>query len=111
VQPYAVVVDPYLALPSALLSVTDRKERLTRMIFGDQIPSYVYSRPKTRAQVGGTAVAGGVLATCIDHGIGDVWLRRRFAELHGATDVAALDRFIRGGRYRAAIPLNTVGVL
>lgn len=109
VQPYAVVVDQYVALPSAFLSVADRKERLSRMIFGDRIPSYVYSRPKTRAQVGGTAVAGGVLAACIDHGIDEGWLRRRFAELHGVTDGSALDRFIRGGRYRAAIPLASQG--
>jgi hypothetical protein len=109
VQPYAVVVDHYIALPSTFLSVADRKERLSRMIFGDRIPSYVYARPKTRAQVGGAAAAGGVLATCIDHGIDEAWLRCRFAELHGATDVTGLDRFIRGGRYRAAIPSASPG--
>jgi hypothetical protein len=107
VQPYAVVVDHYVALPSAFLQAADRKEQLNRMIFGDRIPSYVYARPKTRAQVGGTAVAGGVLATCIDHGIDEMWLRHRFAKLHGVADVKALDRFIRGGRYRSAIPSTT----
>ena len=107
VQPYAVVVDQYLALPATFLRVDDRKEHLSRMIFGDGIPSYVYARPKTRAQVGGAAAAGGVLATCIDHGVDASWLRRRFAELHGVTDATTLDRFIRGGRYRAAIPSTT----
>jgi asparagine synthetase B (glutamine-hydrolysing) len=106
VQPYAVVIDQYLSLPPAFLHLDDRKERLSRMIFGDRIPSYVYARPKTRAQVGGDAV-GGVLATCIDHGIDAAWLRRRFAKLHGVTDVTLLDRFIRAGRYRAAIPSTT----
>lgn len=106
VQPYAVVVDQYMTLPPTFLQVPDRKERLSRMIFGDRIPSYVYARPKTRAQVGGTAAADGVLAACIDRGLDEAWLRYRFAELHGLTDVTALDRFIRGGRYRAAIPLR-----
>jgi asparagine synthetase B (glutamine-hydrolysing) len=103
-QPYAVAADHYVALPSAFLSLPDRKQRLSRMIFGNKIPSYVYSRPKARAQVGGGAVGGGVLAACIDNGIDDAWLRRRFAELHYVTDITALDRFIRGGRYRAMIP-------
>ena len=108
VQPYAVVVDQYMALPPAFLQAADRKERLSRMIFGDRIPSYVYARPKTRAQVGGTTAAGGVLAMCVDRGIDENWLRRRFAELHGVADMTALDRFVRGGRYRAAIPLASM---
>jgi asparagine synthetase B (glutamine-hydrolysing) len=107
VQPYSVAVDQYMALPPRFLQMADRKELLSRMIFGDRIPSYVYARPKTRAQVGGATAAGGVLGTCVNRGIDGGWLRRRFAELHRVTDLAALDRFIRGGRYRAAIPMTS----
>jgi asparagine synthetase B (glutamine-hydrolysing) len=107
VQPYSVLADYYVALPPTFLQMADRKERLSRLMFGDRIPSYVYARPKTRAQVGGARVGGGVLGLCIEHGIDQAWLRRRFADLHRVTDLSALDRFIRGGRYRAAIPMAT----
>jgi len=103
VQPYAVVVDHYMALPEAFLSLADRKPRLCRMVFGDEIPTYVYDRPKTRAQVGGRE-DGGVLGLCLDRGIDGQALRARFAALHGITDPALLSRFICGGRYRAALP-------
>jgi asparagine synthetase B (glutamine-hydrolysing) len=104
VQPYAVAVDDYLALPGELLALEDRKEQLCRKIFGDLLPEYVYSRPKVRAQAGSTDVGGGVLAACVDRGFDQIWLRRRFAALHGVTDPAMLDDFIRAGRYRAAVP-------
>ena len=32
------------------------------------------------------------------------WLRRRFARLHDIADPSTLDRFIRAGRYRTAVP-------
>jgi asparagine synthetase B (glutamine-hydrolysing) len=104
VQPYAVAADAYLALDAQLLSREDRKQRLCRAIFGNLVPNYVYSRPKTRAQIGDQDLGGGVLAACIDHGFDDLWLRRRFAHLHGVAELSALDRFIRAGRYRSAIP-------
>ena len=103
VQVYGPAVDHYLALPNAFLVDPDRKERLCRMMFGDAIPDYVYSRPKTRAQIGDPEGDGGVLGLCLSRGIDGAALRRRFAELHRA-DSAALDRFIRGGRYMASVP-------
>ena len=103
VQPYAVVVDHYMALPETFLGLDDRKPRLCRMVFGDEIPDYVYDRPKTRAQVGGRE-DGGVLGLCLDRGIDGQVLRARFAALHGIADPALLSRFICGGRYRAALP-------
>jgi asparagine synthetase B (glutamine-hydrolysing) len=103
VQVYGPAVDHYLALPASFLADPQRKERLYRMMFGDAIPDYVYSRPKTRAQIGDPDGDGGVLGMCLARGLDARALRRRFAELHGAND-SELDRFIRGGRYVASVP-------
>jgi asparagine synthetase B (glutamine-hydrolysing) len=104
VQPYAVAVDAYLALPEEFLRLSDRKERLCRAVFGKLIPEYVYSRPKARAQVGGADPGQSVLGASVDRGVDGALLRRRFAELHGVGDPAELDHFIRAGRYRASLP-------
>jgi asparagine synthetase B (glutamine-hydrolysing) len=104
VQPYAVAVDAYLALPEEFLRIPDRKERLCRAVFGELLPPYVYSRPKARAQVGGADAGHSVLAVCVDHGVDGAHLRSRFAELHAAGEPAELDRFVRAGRYRASAP-------
>lgn len=103
VQPYAVAVDAYLSLPAEFLARPDRKEHLCRAVFGARLPAFVLERPKARAQTGGDR-AGGVLGTCLDHGIDAVWLKRRFAELHDVQDLRAVDRFIRAGCYRSAAP-------
>jgi asparagine synthetase B (glutamine-hydrolysing) len=104
VQPYAVVADAYLSLGDDFLASGDRKEQLCRHIFGTLIPEYVYSRPKVRAQAGSPEVAGGVLAACVDRGLDKNWLRQRFAHLHSLIDASSMDRFIRAGCYRSAIP-------
>lgn len=103
VQPYATCVDAYLSLSPDFLRLEDRKERLVREIVGSRLPDYIYRRPKVRAQIG-DAHGGGTLAACIDNGIDGRWLRRRFAQLHHVREDKALDRFIRAGRYRAAMP-------
>lgn len=104
IQPYAVAVDEYLMLHGGFLSYEDCKQRLSRAVFGNLVPDYVYSRTKARAQVGDPRTGGGVLAACVDRGFEGTWLRRRFAELHGVADTSALDKFIRAGRYSAALP-------
>jgi asparagine synthetase B (glutamine-hydrolysing) len=104
VQPYAVAVDAYLALDSEFLVREERKQQLCREIFADLLPEYVYARPKVRAQAGSPELGGGVLAACVDRGYDAAWLRRRFASLHDVADPSTLDRFIRAGRYRAAVP-------
>lgn len=104
IQPYAVAVDAYMRLPESFLRLPDSKERLCRAIFASRIPGYVLSRPKARAQVGGSDQAGGVLAACVDRGIDTGVLRRRFARLHQVADDRSLDRFIRAGRYRSRAP-------
>jgi asparagine synthetase B (glutamine-hydrolysing) len=106
VQPYAVAADLLMALPTEILSHPDRKTRLMRAVFGARIPSYVYGRAKTRAQVGDGKTGTGVLGLCADRGIDEHWTRRRFAELHGVASPAALDAFIRAGRYRSGIPFS-----
>ena len=102
VQPYAAAVDEFLALPEDFLTLPDRKQQLSRAVLPG-LPEYIYSRPKVRAQIG-SAQGGGVLAACVDRGVDAAYLRRRFAQLHGAGEASALDKFIRAGRYRAAIP-------
>jgi hypothetical protein len=72
-------------------------------MFGNAIPEYVYSRPKTRAQIGDPEGDGGVLGVCLTHGIDAAALKRRFGELHRASN-SELDRFIRAGRYVASAP-------
>jgi asparagine synthetase B (glutamine-hydrolysing) len=106
VQPYAACVDAYMRLPDDLLHLSDRKDRVVEAIVGAELPDYIYRRPKVRAQIGDRD-GGGTLAACVDRGIDGAWLHRRFAELHGVRDEAALDRFLRAGRYRAALPVET----
>jgi asparagine synthetase B (glutamine-hydrolysing) len=104
VQPYAVAVDAYLAIPPEWLARTDRKQELSRAIFGELLPEYVYMRRKVRAQLGSANGDGGVLALCVNSGLDSAALRRRFAALHGVDDLRSLDRFIRAGSYRSALP-------
>lgn len=104
VQPYAVAVDAYLAIPARLLARADRKQQLSQAVFGELLPDYVYARRKVRAQLGSSHGDGGVLALCVDHGFDGAALRRRFAALHRVGDPASLDRFIRAGSYRSAMP-------
>jgi asparagine synthetase B (glutamine-hydrolysing) len=104
VQPYAVAVDEYLVLGDDFLHFEDRKRRLCQAIFQDLVPDYVFSRTKVRAQVGNLETGGGVLAACADRGIDGDWLRRRFAALHDVDDLSVLNKFVRAGRYSAAVP-------
>jgi asparagine synthetase B (glutamine-hydrolysing) len=104
VQPYAVAVEAYLAIPPDWLARPDCKQELSRAIFGELLPEYVYSRKKVRAQLGSANGDGGVLALCLNRGIDGAALRRRFAALHRVDDLRALDRFIRAGSYRSALP-------
>jgi asparagine synthetase B (glutamine-hydrolysing) len=104
VQPYAVAVDEYLRIPDDFLSDPDRKRHLGQAMVGDLLPDYVFRRAKTRAQLGGEGAEGGVLAACVDRGVDAARLQRRFADLHGIENLGELHRFIRAGRYRAAVP-------
>ena len=108
VQPYAVAVDAYLAIPPSFLRHEDRKQQLSRAVFGELLPDYVYTRRKVRAQLGSSNGEGGVLALCVDRGLDGAALRRRFEALHDVSDSRALGRFIRAGSYRSAMPFLSV---
>jgi asparagine synthetase B (glutamine-hydrolysing) len=103
-QPYAAAADLYLSLSPELLAAPQAKRHVAGAIFADRLPAYVYDRPKTRAQVGGAGAGGGVLGACVDRGIDRRVLRERFARLHGLDDERILERFLRAGTYRSAIP-------
>ena len=100
VQPYAMCADAYAALPPAIVESPQAKQRLVRAVMGDRVPGYVYERPKTRAQAGGSTTIRGTLSVLVDRGIDGNWLARRFAELC-AIDPTWLPQFIRGGHYRS----------
>jgi hypothetical protein len=95
-----------MMLDNDFLCHEDRKQLLNRAIFRDLVPDYVFSRAKVRAQVGDPDIGSGVLAACVDRGFDGNWLRRRFAALHDVADPSVLDRFIRAGRYSAAVPTD-----
>jgi asparagine synthetase B (glutamine-hydrolysing) len=99
IQPYAVHPDPYTALPGAFLEAEGAKQRLARLVMGDLVPSFIYDRPKVRAQVGGSNEVGGTLAALVDQGIDAAELERRFCRLTGFA-AADLKRWIRAGVYR-----------
>lgn len=103
VLPYAVAAGAFLSLDGERLGDPGCKSRLARRLFGDAIPSYVYDRPKIRAQVGDLDTGRGVLALCSDRGVDQEWLVRRFCRLHD-TEPESLRRFIRVGRYRSGLP-------
>jgi asparagine synthetase B (glutamine-hydrolysing) len=99
IQPYALYPEVYTAIPGAFLEVEGAKQRLARLVMGDLIPSFIYDRPKVRAQVGGSRKVGGTLAALIDRGIDGPALERRFCEIYGF-DPAGLKRWMRAGVYR-----------
>jgi asparagine synthetase B (glutamine-hydrolysing) len=99
IQPYSMCADAYARIPSACLDRPEAKQRLVRAVMGDAIPSYVYDRPKVRAQVGGADEVHGTLAALVDRGIDGAWLERRFCALFDL-DPPQLRRAIRAGLYR-----------
>jgi asparagine synthetase B (glutamine-hydrolysing) len=99
IQPYALFPEIYTALPGAFLETDTAKQRLARLVMGDLIPSFIYERPKVRAQVGGSKKVGGTLAALVDRGIDAAALERRFCQLFGF-DGRELRRWIRAGVYR-----------
>jgi asparagine synthetase B (glutamine-hydrolysing) len=99
IQPYTLCADAYTALPGGCLERAEAKQRLVRQVMGDAIPSYVYERPKVRAQIGGAGEVRGTLAALVDRGIDASWLERRFCELFDL-ELPQLRRAVRAGLYR-----------
>jgi asparagine synthetase B (glutamine-hydrolysing) len=101
IQPYALAADAYVALPPSCLTGPGAKQDFQQKVFGERVPAHVYKRPKTRAQEGTKESGGGTLAICVDNGVDEAWLKKRFAELY-TIDAKELPRYMRNGRYRHA---------
>lgn len=99
IEPYALYPELYTTLPGRFLSVESAKQRLSRLVMGDDVPSFIYDRPKVRAQVGNSEKVGGTLAALVDAGVDSAELDRRFCALSGFTP-ADLKGWIRAGMYR-----------
>jgi hypothetical protein len=99
IQPYALCAEAYTALPGGCLERPEAKQQLVRKVMGDAIPSYVYDRPKVRAQIGGAGEVRGTLAALVDRGIDAAALERRFCALF-ALEPPQLRRAIRAGLYQ-----------
>ena len=99
VQPYALIPDAYTTLPGGFLEAPGAKQRLAQLVMGERVPSFIYDRPKVRAQVGGSHEVGGTLAAMVDRGIDGAALEQRFRDLVGF-DALDLKRWIRAGVYR-----------
>jgi hypothetical protein len=104
VQLYGLIVNQYHRLPPDFIGGKQSKQELVRKIGGDLLPSFIFDRPKVRAQVGDSTAHTGILPLLIQRGFGADWLRGAFCRLFNIEHVAFLDRFIRGGRYRSVRP-------
>jgi asparagine synthetase B (glutamine-hydrolysing) len=98
IQPYALCPEVYCAIPGSLLD-QGSKQRLARLVMGDRVPSFIYERPKVRAQVGSSEEVGGTLAALVDRGIDAAALEARFCRLM-QLEPQQLRGWIRGGYYR-----------
>ncbi len=95
VQPYALVVEELLQLPSSI-----HKANVIHALAGDRLPAGIYCRPKTRAQIGDTDVRRGILPLLVDSGRDARWLEDEFCNIFKISDHSMLRRFIRAGVYR-----------
>jgi asparagine synthetase B (glutamine-hydrolysing) len=100
IQPYGLVVDDYLRLPSAFVANERCKQVLVREIAGDLLPSFLFDRQKVRAQIGTTGEPTGILPVLADAQRDAGWLRGAFCRLFRIEEEAALERLVRLGVYR-----------
>ncbi len=104
VQPYGWVVNQYHRLPPDFIGGAKSKQVLAKQIAGDLLPSFLFDRPKVRAQMGDSTAHTGILPLLIQRGQGAEWLRAAFRRLFNIEREEFLDSFIRGGRYRSVRP-------
>lgn len=95
VQPYALVVEELLQLPSSIA-----KADIVQALASDRLPAEVYSRSKIRAQIGDSDVRRGILPLLVDSGRDSRWLENEFCDIFKVNDRSMLRRFIRAGVYR-----------
>jgi asparagine synthetase B (glutamine-hydrolysing) len=99
-QPFALCAEELVALPPEHVNSERAKQAIMRQVMGDQVPEYVYARPKTRAQSASADMGGGTLSLLTDRGIDADWLASRFGQLF-SIDRDALGQLIRAGFYRS----------
>jgi len=92
VQPFSLVAEIYLEVPSGYLEGRDAKQKLNSGLLFDQRLLEEVSKKKVRAQVGGQD--GGTLGLFHDAGVTGKVLKERWDSLF------ALPKFIYAGRYR-----------
>jgi len=100
IQPYGFVVDQYFQIPGDALGTAHFKQTFAKQIAGDVLPGFVFDRAKVRAQMGSTAEAPGILPVLIQTGYDAARLKSVFCRIFKIRDPAALNRFVRAGRYR-----------
>lgn len=100
IQPYGLVVDEYLRLPSDFVANERCKQVLVREIAGDLLPSFLFDRQKVRAQIGTSAEPTGILPVLAEANRDAGWLRAAFCRMFKIEEEAFLERFVRLGVYR-----------
>ena len=98
IQPYAWCADAYTALPGHFVTQTHSRRQLVEQLHLEDIPPYIYQRPKVRAQAGSEKVAG-TLACLVNQGIDSDHLAARFAALFDIPP-SSLTGLVHGGYYR-----------
>jgi len=101
IQPYGLLADALLDLPTRLVSDEDSKQVLARSIAGDLLPDWIFARTKVRAQIGTSRGITGILPVLLDSGRDAAWLRSTFRQAFGIDNDAFLSSLIRGGVYRS----------
>jgi len=100
IQPYSFVVDRYFQLPGTAIGDAHFKQAFAKRVAGDLVPGFVFDRVKVRAQMGSSVEAPGILPVLIQTGYDAARLRSVFCRIFRIENPAALNQFVRAGRYR-----------
>jgi len=100
IQPYSFVVDQYFRLPGTAIGSAHFKQTFAKQLAGDLVPGFVFDRVKVRAQMGSSAESPGILPVLIQTGYDSARLRSVFCRIFKIDNPAALNQFVRAGRYR-----------
>jgi asparagine synthetase B (glutamine-hydrolysing) len=100
IQPYSFVVDQYFQLPGTAIGDPHFKQAFAKQVAGDLVPGFIFDRVKVRAQMGSSVEAPGILPVLIQTGYDTARLRSVFCRIFRIENPAALNRFVRAGRYR-----------
>lgn len=110
VQPYGLLADRYFQVPTSLICGAGGKQRLVHAVAGDLLPSWIFERPKVRAQIGTAHEPVGILPVLVNAGCDGKWLTTTFCKLLGVEQDQTLHTFIRRGHYRYLAQFPSGGV-